>query len=138
MRPAAQDSTSPWWPPPGTASSAPTNRRECWPQPRPPASPSERESPPLDSSPRPNSPSPRLSPPFPLHDALPIYGYPATAQQDWVARLLRACPPAAMILDAPCGTGQYFSLVAAAGHRVLGADQSAGMLAQARARGIAI
>src|SRR5262249_56727447 len=43
------------------------------------------------------------------------HGYPATAQQDWVARLLRTCPPAAMILDAPCGTGQYFSLVAAAG-----------------------
>ena len=64
--------------------------------------------------------------------------YPATAQQDWVARLLHACPPAAKILDAPCGAGQYFPLVAAAGHRVLGADQSAGMLAQARARGIAI
>jgi SAM-dependent methyltransferase len=66
------------------------------------------------------------------------HGYPATAQKDWVARLLRACPPAATILDAPCGTGQYFPLVAVAGHRVLGADQSAGMLAQARARGIAI
>ena len=66
------------------------------------------------------------------------HGYPVTAQHDWVARLLRACPPAATILDAPCGTGQYFSLVAAAGHRVLGADQSAGMLAQARARGVAI
>ena len=36
------------------------------------------------------------------------HGYPATAQQDWVARLLRVCPPAATILDAPCGTGQYF------------------------------
>ena len=65
------------------------------------------------------------------------HGYPATAQQDWVARLLHACPPAAMILDAPCGTGRYFPMVAAAGHRVLGADQSAGMLAKARARGIA-
>jgi len=40
-------------------------------------------------------------------------------------------------LDAPCGTGRYFPMVAAAGHRVLGADQSAGMLAKARARGIA-
>jgi SAM-dependent methyltransferase len=63
---------------------------------------------------------------------------PAETQRDWVARLLRACPPAAKILDAPCGTGQYFPMVAAAGHRVLGADQSAGMLFQARARGIAI
>jgi SAM-dependent methyltransferase len=65
------------------------------------------------------------------------HGYPATAQKNWVARLLDACPPAAKILDAPCGTGQYFPLVAAAGHRVIGADQSFGMLAQARARGIA-
>ena len=63
--------------------------------------------------------------------------YPAQAQQDWLERLLRACPAAAMILDAPCGTGRYFSVVAAAGHRVVGADQSAAMLAQARARGIA-
>jgi SAM-dependent methyltransferase len=66
------------------------------------------------------------------------HGYPATAQQDWVARLLHACPPAAKILDAPCGTGRYFPLVAAAGHRIAGADQSAGMLAQARARDIVI
>ena len=65
------------------------------------------------------------------------HGYPATAQRSWVARLLDACPPAAKILDAPCGTGRYFPLVAAAGHRVHGADQSAGMLAQARAHGIA-
>src|SRR5262249_49973009 len=41
------------------------------------------------------------------------------------------------VLDAPCGTGKYFSLLAAAGQRVVGVDQSAGMLAQARARGIA-
>jgi cyclopropane fatty-acyl-phospholipid synthase-like methyltransferase len=65
------------------------------------------------------------------------HGYPAAAQRDWVARLLRACPPASRLLDAPCGTGSYFPIVAAAGHRVLGADQSAGMLAQARARSIA-
>lgn len=65
------------------------------------------------------------------------HGYPTQSQQDWVARLLRACPAAAKILDAPCGTGRYFSMVAAAGHRVFGADQSAAMLAQARARGIA-
>jgi len=34
-------------------------------------------------------------------------------------------------------TGKYFPMLAAAGHRVAGADQSAGMLARARARGIA-
>jgi SAM-dependent methyltransferase len=66
------------------------------------------------------------------------HGYPAQTQQDWVARLLRACPAAAKIFDAPCGTGKYFPMVAAAGHRVVGADQSAGMLAQARLRNIAI
>ena len=33
--------------------------------------------------------------------------------------------------------GYYFPMLAAAGHRVLAADQSAGMLAQARARAIA-
>jgi SAM-dependent methyltransferase len=64
-------------------------------------------------------------------------GYPNQTQQQWVTRLLDACPKAAIILDAPCGTGRYFPMVAAAGHRVVGADQSAGMLAQARARGIA-
>ena len=64
--------------------------------------------------------------------------YPNQTQQDWVARLLHACPAAAKILDAPCGTGRYFSMVAAAGHRVIGADQSAAMLTQARARGIAV
>ena len=66
------------------------------------------------------------------------HGYPAETQQRWVARLLHACPAASMVLDAACGTGRYFSMVAAAGHRVVGTDQSAGMLAQARARGIAI
>ena len=66
------------------------------------------------------------------------HGYPTQVQQEWVARLLAQCPPAATILDAPCGTGRYFPVVAAAGHRVAGADQSAGMLAQARARGVAI
>jgi cyclopropane fatty-acyl-phospholipid synthase-like methyltransferase len=55
-----------------------------------------------------------------------------------VVRLLRACPPASKVLDAPCGTGRYFPMVAAAGHRVVGIDQSAGMLTQARARRIAI
>jgi SAM-dependent methyltransferase len=41
------------------------------------------------------------------------------------------------VLDAPCGTGRYFALVTEAGRRVVGIDQSAGMLAQASARGLA-
>ena len=63
--------------------------------------------------------------------------YPVEAQRRFVARLLEACPPGGVVLDAPCGTGKYFPLVAAAGRRVVGIDQSAGMLAEARAKGIA-
>jgi SAM-dependent methyltransferase len=64
--------------------------------------------------------------------------YPNGPQREWVARLLDSCPAGGIVLDAPCGTGRYFAMVAAAGRRVAGADQSAGMLAQARARGIAV
>jgi SAM-dependent methyltransferase len=63
--------------------------------------------------------------------------YPLETQKRFVERLVATCPPDGLVLDAPCGTGQYFALVAAAGHRVVGIDQSAGMLEQARARGIA-
>lgn len=64
--------------------------------------------------------------------------YPAAMQREFIARLLASCPPDGLVLDAPCGTGQYFPLVASAGCRVIGIDQSAGMLDQARARGIAL
>jgi SAM-dependent methyltransferase len=64
-------------------------------------------------------------------------GYPWDMQQEWVARVLRLIPPGATVLDAPCGTGKYFPMLAAAGVRVAGVDQSAGMLAQAQERGIA-
>src|SRR5262249_24501238 len=63
--------------------------------------------------------------------------YPAETQEEWVARLLSVIPAGGMVLDAPCGTGRYFSLIAGAGMRVVGVDQSAGMLAQARARNLA-
>jgi SAM-dependent methyltransferase len=63
--------------------------------------------------------------------------YPWDTQREWVARVLGLIPPGGTVLDAPCGTGKYFPMLAAAGHRVAGADQSAGMLARARARGIA-
>jgi ubiquinone/menaquinone biosynthesis C-methylase UbiE len=64
--------------------------------------------------------------------------YPNEVQQEWVRRLLATCPSGGTVLDAPCGTGRYFPLVAESGRRVVGIDQSAGMLDQARARGIAI
>ena len=46
-------------------------------------------------------------------------------------------PPDAVVLDAPCGTGPYFAQVHAAGRRVVGIDQSAGMIEQARSKGLA-
>ena len=55
----------------------------------------------------------------------------------FVARVVEACPPDGIVLDVPCGTGRYFELVVGAGRRVVGADQSAGMVEQARARKLA-
>jgi SAM-dependent methyltransferase len=63
--------------------------------------------------------------------------YPTTSHDDFVRRLLDTCPAGGTVLDAPCGTGKYFELVRSSGRRVVGVDQSAGMLAQARQRGIA-
>ncbi|HKR69197.1 MAG TPA: methyltransferase domain-containing protein [Streptosporangiaceae bacterium] len=64
--------------------------------------------------------------------------YPAEMQHAWVRRVLEMIPPGGAVLDAPCGTGRYFALITGAGMQVTGADQSAGMLAQARARGLAV
>jgi len=59
------------------------------------------------------------------------------AHRACVSRVVDACPPGGVVLDIPCGTGRYFELVVAQGRRVVGADQSAGMVEQARARGLA-
>ena len=64
--------------------------------------------------------------------------YPTTSHREFVAKLLETCPADGLVLDAPCGTGPYFEQVRASGRRVVGIDQSAGMLAQASARGIAL
>ena len=66
-------------------------------------------------------------------DNYPISG----AHRQFVTRVVEACPPDGVVLDIPCGTGRYFELVVAQGRRVVGADQSAGMVEQARARGLA-
>ncbi len=63
--------------------------------------------------------------------------YPTRAQEEWIRRALELVPAGGSVLDAPCGTGRYFPVIAAAGLSVAGVDQSAGMLAQARARRIA-
>jgi SAM-dependent methyltransferase len=71
----------------------------------------------------------RLSP---THDEddIPI----TPTHRRFVEKVIGSCPPGGAILDAPCGTGRYFELVLAAGRTVVGIDQSAGMLARARAK----
>jgi SAM-dependent methyltransferase len=64
--------------------------------------------------------------------------YPSDMQRDWIQRLVHRLPADSLVLDAPCRTGKYFPIVAAAGQRVVGVDQSPGMPEQARARTIAI
>ena len=70
----------------------------------------------------------------PGYDANP---YPRSLHAGYVDRLSATCPPGGLVLDAPCGTGPFFAQVRKSGRRVVGIDQSAGMLAQAAARGVA-
>jgi SAM-dependent methyltransferase len=63
--------------------------------------------------------------------------YPTTSHTAFIDRLVATCPANGLVLDAPCGTGQYFARLRDAGRRVVGIDQSTGMLAQARRRGLA-
>lgn len=68
----------------------------------------------------------------PSYDA----GYdPATeVHRQFVTQLVDTCPPGGLVLDAACGTGPYFEIVIRAGRRVVGTDQSPGMLARAGAK----
>jgi SAM-dependent methyltransferase len=70
----------------------------------------------------------------PTYDADP---YPAPLHAAFVDRLLARTVPGGLVLDAPCGTGRYFQQVVATGRRIVGVDQSAGMLDVARGRGLA-
>jgi ubiquinone/menaquinone biosynthesis C-methylase UbiE len=62
------------------------------------------------------------------------YGEIGPVHRRFVADLLERCPPGGIVLDAACGTGKYFAMVLDSGRRVVGTDQSTGMLARARAR----
>jgi ubiquinone/menaquinone biosynthesis C-methylase UbiE len=62
------------------------------------------------------------------------YGEIGPTHRRFVADLLERCPPGGTVLDAACGTGKYFAMVTDSGRRVVGTDQSTGMLARARAR----
>jgi SAM-dependent methyltransferase len=50
-----------------------------------------------------------------------------------VMRTLLDPLPTCLVLDAGCGTGRYSAYLAARGHRTIGVDRSAAMLAKARA-----
>jgi len=52
----------------------------------------------------------------------------------FVTQVIEQCPRDGRILDAACGTGKYFAMVLETGRRVLGVDQSAGMLSVAQAK----
>jgi ubiquinone/menaquinone biosynthesis C-methylase UbiE len=69
-----------------------------------------------------------------IHAATYDEGQMSPTHRRFVERVIGSCPPARVILDAPCGTGRYFEMVLAAGRRIVGVDQSAGMLARARAK----
>jgi ubiquinone/menaquinone biosynthesis C-methylase UbiE len=62
------------------------------------------------------------------------YGEIGPEHRRFVTDLLERVPPGGTVLDAACGTGKYFGMVLDAGRRVVGTDQSTGMLARARAR----
>jgi SAM-dependent methyltransferase len=52
----------------------------------------------------------------------------------YVDRLLASTPDGGLVVDVACGTGKYWPQLLRARRRVLGIDQSAGMLARAQAK----
>lgn len=55
-----------------------------------------------------------------------------TTHRDYLQKFLKLIAQPGDILSAACGAGRYDYILSDAGHSVLGIDQSAGMLAQAR------
>lgn len=60
------------------------------------------------------------------------WGAISASHAAFVARLTASVRRGGDVLDAACGTGKYWPALLAAGLRITGTDQSAGMLAQAR------
>jgi SAM-dependent methyltransferase len=56
-------------------------------------------------------------------------------EQTLIGRWLRLCPPGAVVLDLPCGTGRFSELVPHCGHRLLRADLSFEMVSHAQKLG---
>jgi ubiquinone/menaquinone biosynthesis C-methylase UbiE len=69
----------------------------------------------------------------------PIYdenwgGTIEASHQSCIHKFLALCPKGCTILDAACGTGKYWSLILESGRKVVGIDQSQGMLDRAKAK----
>ena len=60
--------------------------------------------------------------------------YPNQTHLSFLRKFLGLVPPGSTLLSAACGAGRYDGLLLEAGHRVVGIDQSVGMLARARER----
>lgn len=58
--------------------------------------------------------------------------YPNETHLVYLQKFLNRLPPHSHLLSAACGAGRYDGILLAAGHSVLGIDQSAGMLERAR------
>jgi SAM-dependent methyltransferase len=58
--------------------------------------------------------------------------YPDAPHRQFIEKFLGRLGAHSAILDAACGAGLYDGMLLEAGHSVVGIDQSAGMLAQAR------
>jgi SAM-dependent methyltransferase len=56
-------------------------------------------------------------------------------EQALVGRWLRLCPPGAVVMDLPCGTGRFSVLTAECGHKLVRADLSHQMVAHAQKLG---
>jgi SAM-dependent methyltransferase len=60
--------------------------------------------------------------------------YANEAHLEHLQKFLERVPPCSTLLSAACGAGRYDGMLLEAGHSVVGIDQSAGMLAQAKER----
>jgi len=58
--------------------------------------------------------------------------YANTTHRQFIEKFLERLEAQSFLLDAACGAGRYDEMLIEAGHRVLGVDQSARMLARAR------
>jgi len=61
-----------------------------------------------------------------------IVHHPNETRLEYLRKFLEMIPPHSTLLSAACGGGQFDGMLVEAGHNVLGIDQSAGLLAQAK------